>query len=1115
VSHDTIFVSVETMSVNNQYSCSICEKQISDTYVIFCDFCKHWVHRKCNELSLSDYNLLAKTKDTLPWSCLKCNCDLFPFCDISIDQNPTVLPALTSKTLKSKEVSDFFAKINSASFPDDTLDEQDFSTKINCRYYNIHEFKSLSTSERFFSFLHLNISSISKHFDNFQIFLHSLEHHFKVIAISESRIVKSLSQVNFDIEGYHFYSTPTEARAGGTMLFISNTISSIPRNDLNELVYRSKLLESTFAEICLPKQSNLIVGSIYKHPSLLISEFDQHYLSPLLDKISKENKTIILLGDFNINLLNTISDENISNFLDSLGNHLILPQITLPTRVTPSSKTLIDNIFTSPIKFEKVSGNLTTGISDHLPQFLLIKKSFKSSSQESFSRDWKNFDQEHFLLDFMSTDWHQILDVTRGNPDLSFDSFFDKLSGLLDTHVPSRKLTRKQAKFKQKPWVTSAIKKSMYKRDKILQKFLKAKDATVKINLHSQYKTYRNSIVNLIRVSKQNYFSHYFLQNSKNSRMIWKGVNEYLNNKKQNKVNNISLKINNETISDPAKTVNIFNNFFTSIADDIRKNIPKALNDYKKYLKNPLQNSFYFHPVTIIEMINTIKSIKPNKSCGPYSIPFDILNLLLFDIATILTKIINLTFETGVFPSSLKLVKVIPIFKNKGSSLQFNNYRPISLLSNIDKIFEKLVHSRLISFLDKYKVLYNKQFGFRKHHSTAHTLISLTEEIRKSLDSGRFSCGVFIDLQKAFDTVDHMILLDKLNKYGVRGLANSWFKSYLSNRKQFVSILGIKSEIKAIKHGVPQGSVLGPLLFILYINDLYTAISKSSTFLFADDTCLLYSHSNLKTIQKNLNYDLRSLFRWLCASKISLNATKTEVVLFHHERKPVEYDIKLKLNGKLLVINKEVKYLGLIIDHNLSFSNHLSTLSNKLRKANGAISKIRHVATESVLRSVFNSLFISHLSYASQTWAQNINLNTSRIFKLQKTAARLMTFSDFHAHSKPLFYQLRFLNISDLVKFCNLLLTHQSLNGKCPSDITNILNQNYYNGSHNTRCRTFRLLTKLNCKTTKYGLNSVSFQSILHWNELQSHFKNYDLASVSFSKFYHNVFNFLLEKYVS
>ena len=494
------------------------------------------------------------------------------------------------------------------------------------------------------------------------------------------------------------------------------------------------------------------------------------------------------------------------------------------------------------------------------------------------------------------------------------------------------------------------------------------------------------------------------------------------------------------------------------------------------------------------------------------SIPPYILSLINLDISNILTKIINLSFQTGIFPASLKLVKVIPVYKNKGSNTSFNNYRPISLLSNIDKIFEKLVHSRVVSFLDRFNLIFLRQFGFRKKHSTSHTLISLTENIRKSLDAGWFSCGVFIDLQKAFDTVDHSILLEKLKHYGIRGITNNWFKSYLSNRNQFVFVSGEKSETKTIKHGVLQGSVPGPLLFILYINDLQSTIRNSNTFLFADDTCLLNSNSKIKCIEKQLNYDLKMLYKWLCASKISLNVTKTEVVLFHHDNKPIDHELRLKLNGKYLSLSESVKYLGITINHNLSFSQQLDSLSIKLRHANGALSKIRHVANKSVLCSVFNSLFMSHLSYGCQSWAQNINLNTSRIYKLQKSATRILTFSDFQAHSDPLFKELKILKISQLVNLRNLVLVHEALNKSCPRDIINTFNLKYYNNSHITRGNTSRLLAKPTCRTLNFGLNSVTYQSISHWNEIQLRFKDTDLSLISKPKFYQLALNFVVDK---
>ena len=228
---------------------------------------------------------------------------------------------------------------------------------------------------------------------------------------------------------------------------------------------------------------------------------------------------------------------------------------------------------------------------------------------------------------------------------------------------------------------------------------------------------------------------------------------------------------------------------------------------------------------------------------------------------------------TGVFPSVFKTAKVVPVFK-KDSKLDYSNYRPISMLSDIKKILEKLMYKRLYTFLNNNNIIYNLQFGFRKHYSTSHALINITENIRKTLDDRNIGYGVLVDFQKAFDTVDHQILLAKLNHYGIHGASNDWFKSYLSNCNHYVSINGFDSGLTSINCGVPQGCVLGPLLFLLYINDLNQAIKFCKVHHFADDTNLLHLSNSIKKLNKLVNTDLKHLVNWLNANKVSLNIKK-------------------------------------------------------------------------------------------------------------------------------------------------------------------------------------------------------------------------------------------------
>ena len=334
-------------------------------------------------------------------------------------------------------------------------------------------------------------------------------------------------------------------------------------------------------------------------------------------------------------------------------------------------------------------------------------------------------------------------------------------------------------------------------------------------------------------------------------------------------------------------------------------------------------------------------------------------------------KIFNLSFSTGQYPNILKISKTIPIFK-KGSRLLVSNYRPISLLSNLNKILEKIVHERIYKFLEDYQCIYSLQ-GFRKKHSTNRALIDITETIRQALDNKKFACGIFVDLQKAFETVNHDILIDKLEHYGIRGTTNNWFASYLKNRSQFVSTLGFDSFTKPVAHGVPQGSVLGPLLFLIYINDLHSAIKSSKVYHFADDTNFLNIGNSPKIMQKLVNADLKILYKWLLANKISLNCDKTEIIFFH---KPGEIvpEMKIKMNGHRIYPSNNIKYLGIYLDETLNGRFHCETLMKKLKRANGMLCKARHYITNDDLKTLYYAIFSSHLIYGCQIWGQTTNV---------------------------------------------------------------------------------------------------------------------------------------------
>ena len=351
----------------------------------------------------------------------------------------------------------------------------------------------------------------------------------------------------------------------------------------------------------------------------------------------------------------------------------------------------------------------------------------------------------------------------------------------------------------------------------------------------------------------------------------------------------------------------------------------------------------------------------------------------------------NKSLEEGAFPTLLKTAAVCPIYK-KSDKTKCVNYRPISLLSNLSKIFERIMYNRLERYLERNNILYKHQFGFRKSFSTEHALMSITEEIKSNFRMKNFSCGVFVDLEKAFDTVNHSILIAKLKHYGLSDLSLSWFTSYLNNRFQQVSLNGQTSDSNPVTCGVPQGSILGPLLFLIYINDMNTAIKNSTVYHFADDTNLLYSHKNPTTLKKIMNKDLKSLYEWLCANRLSLNVGKTEFMIFRPPRKSLPDRIVLTLNRTKIFESSRIKYLGLILDSKLTWKDHINELSKKLSRSIGMLYKTQEFCPTPVLKSLYYSIFNSHASYGIPVWGYADKLYINKIIKAQKKAIRAITF---------------------------------------------------------------------------------------------------------------------------
>lgn len=386
-----------------------------------------------------------------------------------------------------------------------------------------------------------------------------------------------------------------------------------------------------------------------------------------------------------------------------------------------------------------------------------------------------------------------------------------------------------------------------------------------------------------------------------------------------------------------------------------------------------ISNSISFLPTDKYEILNLINDLDNTASCGHDEIPISVIKSVAPIISEPLSLIINHSIDKAIFPDSLKIAKVIPLHKS-GPKNNPSNYRPISLLNTLSKIFEKVIYNRLLNFVNKHNILYNNQFGFRKNHCTEHALIKLVDTITEALDNNKVVCSVFIDLKKAFDTIDNNILIQKLYNYGIRGNCLNLIKSYLTNRYQYVSIANLNSNLASISLGVPQGSILGPILFILYINDIHNASIISNPILFADDTTSTYVANNVAALNTTINEDLEKLYNWLNTNKLSLNITKTNYILFRKSRfKQHDPIFNIQLNQQPIISAKSVCILGVTLDQNLSFKTHLDNIRKKLSSSLYILIKIRDKISKNLALQLYHSLFETHLNYCVSIWGSSCN----------------------------------------------------------------------------------------------------------------------------------------------
>ena len=765
------------------------------------------------------------------------------------------------------------------------------------------------------------------------------------------------------------------------------------------------------------------------------------------------NAEFVFTGDYNIDLFSSKSDD----FTNVLLSANLYPTIFLPTRVTKHSSTLIDNFFTNT-QLSWNSGVFNSDLSDHFMIFLCIHiTNLETNKSKSFLN--KQVNMSGFVHDVSCLSWDFITDAS------SVDSDCEHLTSLLSSCLLKNTNASLITFNPKSPWMTPGLYQSCIHKHKLYKQAIKGE-----IPMHN-YNAYRNRLTHSIRLRKAQFYEELSQRNKTNAKSLWQHIKSLLGH--------CQPSISTASFVDS----NVINDFFSNLGPSTVANLPSTNTSYTDFIK-PMLHSFVLSNVTLNELINTINDLNSKKSCGFDGLTSNHIKSISHIIVHPLLKLINKSFTIGIFPSVLKIARVIPIHKG-GDLNELINYRPISILPTVSKIFERLIHIRLESFINKYHILSDSQHGFRKGYNTETALISTINYISKSLDNKTPLVALYVDIAKAFDSLDHQILLDKLHLLGFRGIIHKWLTSYLANRFQYTELSGCRSNLRLLSKGVPQGSILGPLLFLIYINDITTVSDLLHFTLFADDTTILAADKSLLESLNPVTDRLSIIFNWFLSNRLCINVKKTQCMFFGFDKQRLCNNILVHQ----CVINRvsHTKFLGVHIDDKLSWSYQIDYVCNQLSKSLGMLKVASHVFPSDVLRKLYYAYFLCHLSYGLTVWGNTYTSYLHPLKILHNRCIRLLSFANPYAHVAPLAKHLHILIFDDLYYYNVAIFMYKVFNNSCPSVISELFTRRLTQ-SHVTRHTEHSFfLPRVNLDLCK---KLVTFAGVNIWSHLSVNTKS-------------------------
>ena len=883
---------------------------------------------------------------------------------------------------------------------DPELNYNELQNLTHSSYFSTQEFLNLTKSNDMLKIINYNIRSFQKNSDVFLPLMHASEPH--VLILTETWFSENYQA---DIPNFNSHHVVRSTRpSGGASIYVNK---DLPSRKIQNLCYVNDTIEVCVVEVIINKEPIIMIG-VYRPHSGTIEDFTNE-LEILLQNRIVRNKRCCMAGDFNIDLLQD-NDVN-TRFTDSLQSIHFFPIITKPTRFPPnniSQPSLLDHIWSNSLNVFN-SGIISFDATDHCPTFLHLPMPITESgnSNEKIGITFRlnnETNREKFRQLLLEFDW---LSLASDNPNDYVENFSLKIDNLYCSTFPLK--TKYISKRKAlNPWFTPDL-KGLINRKSTYFNLMRCGAITKEEN-----NTFKNRIKSVIRKAKNDYYKNLFERNTGNIKETWKLLNEVMDRDKKSEKIKCILDGGVEIENDQA-IADIFGEYFHKVPLDLDAGICDTGVDPLSFLSEPSDSLLVtFEPCTPMECYKIIKDMKITKQ-NLNSIPVrlfvsngDILSLVICDM-------INRAMGSGIFPDLLKVARVVPIYK-KGDARNPSNYRPISLLPYLSKIYEKIIYSRLLNHLDNNNIISPCQFGFRKGISTLDAIIHFTEFIYNALNAKKSIANFLIDYSKAFDTVNHQILLRKLEYYGLRSRPLQLLASYLRNRLQYVSIGNVTSCAVVSNISVPQGSILGPLLFLVYVNEIPILSNKFFPTSFADDCTLSMANANLDKLVVDCNSELMRFRLWSDSNRLTLNIDKTNCMLISNSFDLLPDDA-FKINDRSLSLVTEARFLGVVVDHKLKYDKHIQYIRGKISKSIGILYRIRSIVPTQCLRNLYFSIIHPYYLYCLPIYGATYATHLEPLKLLQKRAIRVISSAGFLDSTTPLFYSNGILKFEDLYKY--------------------------------------------------------------------------------------------------